>query len=348
MNKIETTQYIIDQFEKISFLKVRNQHFSQSSVYDLIFMLEKENKGKSKAICNIYASFLDDGQPLKLRKAIRNLECVVHKSKTFYGVLVAPFFSEQAKEIIKEHNFGYIDLVGNFFISYFPIYLESTGHKNKTIEKRELRSIFSPKGERVIRTLLGKGNCKWEIKDLAKQSEVSLGHTSNIKRKLEDKEYLTIEKPSGFTLTNPSSLLHQWSNEYDSQKHQKFSFFSLESTQEIEENLALLLDEQNIEYAFSGFSAAIRYQAHVLYKKVCLYVEKLPDNLNEIGLKEVESGANCDIFIPYDQGLFSNGKEFNKVKVVSEEQAYLDLLQMKSRGEEAAMEILRGCIETKW
>ena len=120
------------------------------------------------------------------------------------------------------------------------------------------------------------------------------------------------------------------------------------SPQEMEENLIQLFREQGIEYAFTGFSAAIRYNAHVRYKKVTVYASNLPVNLDRAGLKEVDTGSNCEIFIPYDNGILFNLRRQTKEKLVTEEQLYLDLLQMKSRGEEAANEIMKWCIEIKW
>lgn len=348
MNRNEYADYVINSLEGFPFLKVTNKHLSQNSAYDLmLLLLSQDRKKKFKENSLIYAQFLKSGQPRSVRRGIHLLGYKI-KDSTDYGLLVAPYFSENSRQIIKEAGYGYMDLAGNYEINCPPVYLRSVGNKNQSQQKRELRSIFSSKGERVVRTLLGAGKVIWEIKDLAEKSQVSLGHASNIKRRLQEKEYLTVEEPSGFRITNPFDLLNDWKMSYQIKKHRKFKLYGLQKPHEMEADLTRVFRKLKIKYAFTGFSAAIRYHAHVRYKKVSLYAEKMPENLDQIGLKEVDSGSNCEIYIPYDNGILSNDWKDNDESLVTAEQLYLDLLQMKSRGEEAATEIMKRCIEIKW
>jgi hypothetical protein len=57
-------------------------------------------------------------------------------------------------------------------------------------------------------------------------------------------------------------------------------------------------------------------------------------------LKEVPSGANLQIIVPYDEGVYYKGQEVDSDMVANPIQIYLDLYKHKGRGREQA-EFLR-------
>jgi hypothetical protein len=120
---------------------------------------------------------------------------------------------------------------------------------------------------------------------------------------------------------------------------------------ELEMKLAETCRELNIDYAFTGFSAAARLAPMVRYQKVMAYIpgkaalQKLEEKLE---LKRVVSGANTMLMIPYDDGVYYGGMIKDDIQIVSPIQAYLDLKSYKGRGEEAAEEIYKEAIMIKW
>jgi hypothetical protein len=56
----------------------------------------------------------------------------------------------------------------------------------------------------------------------------------------------------------------------------------------------------------------------------------------ELELKEVPSGANLQIIIPYDEGVYYKTQEVNSATVANPIQIYLDLYNYKGRGREQA------------
>ncbi len=65
-------------------------------------------------------------------------------------------------------------------------------------------------------------------------------------------------------------------------------------------------------------------------------------------MKQVRSGANVTILNPYDEGVLYGTRDIEGAPIVSPIQLYLDLSQMKGRGEEAASAILEGVIKPQW
>jgi hypothetical protein len=76
------------------------------------------------------------------------------------------------------------------------------------------------------------------------------------------------------------------------------------------------------------------------------------ENLNGVALalelKPVTSGANVSLMVPYDEGVRFGAENLGGTNVTSPIQTYLDLKQMKARGEEAAEFLKQQVIQPKW
>jgi hypothetical protein len=64
-------------------------------------------------------------------------------------------------------------------------------------------------------------------------------------------------------------------------------------------------------------------------------------------LRPVEKGGNVRLVLPKDSGVFYGAKVFDSVKIVSNVQLYVDLVNYPARGEEASVELLR-LIQEDW
>jgi len=93
---------------------------------------------------------------------------------------------------------------------------------------RDLKSLYSPKAERIIRVLLCNPGKNWKVKELADESGVSLGQASNVKKILQDQELLS-GKRGELSLEQPVSLLQEWAENYDFRKNRIQEFYSFKS-----------------------------------------------------------------------------------------------------------------------
>ena len=66
---------------------------------------------------------------------------------------------------------------------------------------------------------------------------------------------------------------------------------------------------------------------------------KLKSMLEHLDAKEVETGANCILWITDDSAVFTDSKEIDGVMVVSPLQLYLDLMALSGRVKDAAEEV---------
>jgi len=165
-----------------------------------------------------------NGEPRFAREAVNQLLRYCKAFPNAYGVFLAPYVSPRAAEVCAREGIGYMDLSGNCRLCFDNIYVEREGRPNKFAEKRDLRTLYSPRATRVLRVLLNKPDKLWKVTDLAKEADVSLGLTSNVKKLLANREWIREEK-NGFALERPIALLAEWSENYSFRQNEARDYY---------------------------------------------------------------------------------------------------------------------------
>jgi len=198
-----------DYLEAVPFLKIlswkkeaRLGEFTPDIVIKLSFPA-----GEQVIIVDIKNS----GQPRFAREAANQLYRYREESPGMYGVFLAPYISSLAASICEKAGIGYADLAGNCHLVFGQIYVERRDWPNPSIVKRELRSLFTPKASRILNVLLADSKRSWKVLDLAREARVSLGQASNVKKLLEDREWVE-RSTKGIRLSHPDKLLAAWAS----------------------------------------------------------------------------------------------------------------------------------------
>ena len=330
---------LLSVLEKMPFLKIESAE-REAAGADIVVNLAIDDK-KQVLVVEVKSS----GQPRLAREAVNQLLRYRDAFQNSYLIFMAPYISPKAAEICKKDGVGYLDFAGNCYLSFGQVYIEQTGKPNPFRTRRDLVSLFSPKSARVLRVLLNNPGRVWKTQELATEARVSLGQVANVKKLLLDREWIT--KQDGFSLSDPWTLLDEWTKVYTYRKNEAHNYYSLKSIPDIESDLAKVCQENGLEYALTGFSGAARFAPAVRYTRAMAYVytASVPSLLN---LKEVESGANVMLLLPYDEGVFYGAQVVDGTRIVSPLQIYLDLKGFKGRGEEAADVLLRDVIKPQW
>lgn len=290
------------------------------------------------------------GQPKRAREAVDQLSrlMLTQTTRSAYPVFAAPFISDISAAICRESNVGFFDLAGNCWLSFEDAYIERVSPQNPYKEKRDSVALFSPKSSRVLRTLLNEPKRKWQVQQLSKTADVSIGLVSKIKRALEDREWIAAG-PDGIELIEPEAMLLAWADVYSYKQNEVSEFYSLESAADAEGAVAAWCRESGVQYALTGFSGARLSSPRVRYNRASIYVSSRVDSLAlNTQLKPVDSGGNVLILKPYDEGVFNGSQARYDLRTVSPIQLYLDVKSMAGRGEEAAEEILVRELRPSW
>lgn len=315
---------------------------------DLIVKVQIKNGSKYLLVFEIKAT----GQPRYTRMAISQLKEYLLRINNSYGIFASAFVSEGSRKICLENGIGFIDLAGNCFFNFDNVFLSIEGRPNPFPDTRSLRTIFYPKSSRALRVLLCNPKKEWFVKYLAKEANISIGQTSLIKRKLLENELieeLQVGKKAKFRILNPEKLLNEWAKNYNYKNNVINNYYSLEDTKTIEKKISDYCDSKKINYAFTLTSGASMIAPFLRYNRIFFYytgdIEKIS---KELDFKEVMTGPNVSILKPYDGGIYYSLQEINGAKIVSNIQLYLDLVNYKERGEEAAKFLLEQKIRKQW
>lgn len=320
-----------------------------TSLYDFyidkVFRVILQNAKKPKYFL---IEIKSNGQPRFARQAVNQLQIDLGEmDEESYGMFVAPYISSTAAEICKNNKIGYADLAGNCFLSFSNIFIQKEGNPNPFKKEQDLKSLFSPKSERLLRVLLNSGPAEWKVADLAETADVSYGLISKVKKNLQDREWIEADT-IGFRLVKPLELLSAWSKDYTYRKNRVREYYSLLEISELEAAILSNAKELGTRIGLTGFSGGARLAPAVRYQRVVAYVED-PDKLaSALNLKEVSSGANIQFLDPYDEGVFYGSQAVGEDWIVSPIQIYLDLMSIPGRGEEAGEAIMEQVIKKLW
>ena len=349
------TDTVIDRVEQtlssclqeIPFLKVRKVKAEARQYGWKPGLIVKCQNGTQEKVLVVEAK--ENGQPKIARETVNQLLIYLKDFPKSYAIFAAPYISPQAAALCIQNGIGYLDFAGNCFLNFDRVFVKKEGNINPFSIKRDLKSLYSPKAERAIRALLSQPRHAWKIKDLSFAAEISLGQSHNVKKILLDHEWIRSSK-DGFQLSNPGALLQEWAENYNFRRNEVRDFYSVKSLSEIEAEIASVCEKHKITYALTGFSGGARIASIGRYQRATAYVELqgLEKIISSLNLKEVPSGANVSLLIPYDFGVFYGKREFNGTHVVSPVQIYLDLLGFRGRGEEAANQVLDEVIKKSW
>jgi hypothetical protein len=285
------------------------------------------------------------GQPREVRTSILQLkhflECLPDKEAR-YGVLLAPFISEESARLCMEAGIGYADLAGNTRLSFDQVFVEARAAENPLREKREVRSLFAPRAARVLRVLLQGPLRAWKVAELAAAAQVSLGWVSAVRQQLLGREWAA-DEPDGLRVTKPNAVLDAWAKVDDWEKRTRTHEYSVLLAGDPVHLAQKLQDVLKAERpVFTQWFAGWLRHPYTTPTVVTAYVEKLPgESIIEEKLlaRRVSSSGGLRLVLPKDEGVLRPSQTARGFNLVSDVQIYLDLLRAGQRGEEQAAEL---------
>jgi len=306
---------------------------------DLALRLQRGRRGRERK--TLLCEIVSKGFPKQIREKGLQLLETTKQVKKAYPVIIAPYISGLGKETCKRIGVGFLDLSGNAYLDFNSFYLEVEGKPNSFKLSDRLSGLFNPKGERVIRFYLfqDKNESTVNYRQIAKEISVSLGQVSKVNKKLDELGFW--EESEGVRILDKTKLLDLWRDNYRFERNRILNFYSMKQIPQIEKQLAELCGANGIQYALTLFSGGNRLAPFTRYNVVTSYISGDIEKIRrELELKEVPSGANLQIVIPYDEGVYYKAQEVNSTKAANPVQIYLDLYNYKGRGREQA-EFLR-------
>lgn len=292
------------------------------------------NARRRKIVCEVKS----DGQPRHVRNAVNHLKAYEARSPNAASMVVAPYLSEDARRICIDADVGYLDFEGNCRLVFDGVYIDRAVPTRPVVAKRDLRSLFKPKSAQILRALLRKPDHAWKTVELAETAGVSLGHTSNVRKALIDREW-ALADADGLRLSAANALLDEWRDNYDPPPAIRESYYTTLHGAELERALRNVIHANPDSIMLAGFTAAKFLAPFGRSGTSHVYADDTvaEEIAWELKLSKVAAGGNFVIARLEEGGLFlDRWRVADDIVTTSPVQTYLDLWHLGERGQEAA------------
>ena len=284
------------------------------------------------------------GQPRQIRAAVTRLADIRRELPGAYPVAAAVYIGPQSARILKSHNLGYVDLSGNCSLAFENVLIEKDGKRNVRPSTRPLRSLFAPRATRVVRVLLVEPARAWRLEELARAAQVSLGHTHNVVKRLQELAWVEHDESQRIRLGKPADLLESWCESYTYRANEIGSYAAPERvTRAFLSAIARAATAEGRRYAFTLNAGLSLVAPSLRVPAVHCYLEGDPAPVAAaLGLRATAEGDGAvHLLAPYDPGVFHALLEKGGLTVVCLPQLYADLLRYERRGREQAEHLRR-------
>jgi Transcriptional regulator, AbiEi antitoxin, Type IV TA system len=284
------------------------------------------------------------GQPRQIRASVTRLNEIRRELAGAHPVAAAVYIGPQSARILRSNGLGYVDLSGNCYLAFGSVLIEKEGKRNVRPSTRPLRSLFAPRATRVIRVLLIEPARTWRLEELGKAAGVSLGHSYNVVKRLEELAWAERGADQRIRLSKPADLLEAWCESYTYRANGITSYLAPERvTRKFMGEIGRAAVGAARPYAFTLNAGAALLVPSLRLPTVHCYLEGDPAPVAQaLGLRPVtEADGTLHILEPYDPGVLHGAFEKGGLKVVCLPQLYADLIHYERRGPEQAEHVRR-------
>ena len=292
-----------------------------------------------------------NGQPMHVRSALHQLNKYrQHAGAAAAPVLIAPYLSPEARRLCVEDGVGFVDLYGNARLAFGAIYIETEVEGAPVAERRGVKSLFRPKSAQVLRVLLRDPKHPWRVTDLAEAADVSLGHVSNVRAGLIERDWAKVSD-NGLVVSRPDDILDAWVEAYEPPVGKRMKFYTPLHGDVLQKAIRSAIDRSPEQGGamLASFSAAQWLAPFGRHASQFLYCDAaaLDHITSELRLEPTNKGENVVITVLLEAGLFRDAiSPVEGMLCTSVIQTYLDLAASGERGKEAAEHLRRERL--KW
>lgn len=257
-------------------------------------------------------------------------------------LVAVPFMGQVGRDVCAREGVSWLDLSGNAKITAPGLRIWIEGRPNKFSGPGRPPSVFAPKSSRVIRQLLLHPEGYQSQAELAHRAKLDDGYVSKIVRRLHNESFVQTNDEGRIRPRNANLLLDAWQSEYDFSRHHIVKgHVAARSGDELLQRLARPLSQQDVQYAATALGASWLFTHFATFRMATFYFRTMPGRslLKAIEFWEEPKGANVQLVVPNDEGVFQGSQIVEGIPCVSPVQVYLDLKNQTERAKEAADEL---------
>ena len=237
----------------------------------------------------------------------------------------------------RELDLSILDFSGNGYLRMPGIYFERYRPSPASTRQPSAGTGFTGKASRLVPALLTLAKKQDGLRrvDLADMTELSSGYVSILVERFVTDGYVT-DRFNRIYVERPDQLLDDWVAHYRFDRHRQLHYaLNANSYAQGLQKLGNQLSAAEVQYAYTGWSAAYLLSPHAEPTTLMAYVDRMPENTD--ALFPIEKQGNVILLLPQDNGVFQFlNEEPEAGPVVCDVQAYVDLCRMPGRAQEQA------------
>jgi hypothetical protein len=263
-------------------------------------------------------------------------------------LLIAGETTGDAREVLQQHGIGVVDGLGHAHVELPGLLFHLEGHRPR---RRAWPTRLNGKAGVAAQALLIDPGREWQVQDLARQAEVSLGLAHRVLARLES-EGVVAAGGSGRNrvrrVSDPTALLDLWAEENTQQPVRIPAYLLAQSPRQLITELGHGLDRAGIGYALTGAAAASLVAPLVTaipVAEVWVTATTSAEQLCQVvGAELVADGQNVEFLQARDDTPLAFSEQVDGWRVASPFRLYADLRRSPRRGREQADHLRREVI----
>jgi hypothetical protein len=258
-------------------------------------------------------------------------------------LVLSPHLPEALAADLRAAGISHADLNGRLFIQASHLVIDRSPRSQQNRGPVGVVDVFSGKTCRLTRALLSVREKTWTQEELEARTEVSRGLVSRGLAWLVENDYVTSEATSHrqaarYHVKDHEALLSAWAAADDWTRRCEIHEFSVLSDDYLRNAERLHEALNGTELCFTQWIAAWLRRPHTTPPVVSAYLRDRTQ-LERAPGRKVDSGGNLWLIVPKDDGVFFETQEVQGLRLVTDVQIYLDLINTGQRGPEAAAEL---------
>lgn len=236
-------------------------------------------------------------QRLTNAAAARQLaEYARHLPKGTRLLVVSRTTTQEARRLLEEQGVGVIDTQGNMRVELPGLFLWTEGRPGSAVreDREQTRVKLTGKAGVATQALLREPQRRWQVHDLAKVADVSVGLAHRVLARLERENLVEVDGAGPKRtrrVENPTALLDLWAEEMRDRGVKQLRAFRLARDPRAQaKTLSRALAEAKIDHAVTGPAGAARLAPYITAIPVTdIWVA------DTVALSEVAAAAHADV-----------------------------------------------------
>lgn len=297
-------------------------------------------EGRYQADAQFRVTAPDGSTGLLLAEVKRDLppklvSSAVSQLKAYAGdrasIVIASYLSPRARELLIDSDVSYADATGNVRLKLDRpalFILTSGADSDPGYEQRAVRSLKGPAAAAVVRALCD-FRPPYGVRELAERASLSPASTSRILSLLDTEALITRSERGPVESVDWQRLIRRWVDDYGLTKSNR--------NQLVLEprglgGLTKKLSTARVAYALTGSLAAVELAPVAPTRLGAVYVADIDKAKRELGLRDVETGANVVLAEPFSPVAMARTWQRDGLTYAAPAQVAADLLTSPGRG----------------